>query len=184
MQLSRILEQFDQAKLKTPHGLLFVKRLPQHWFVSFTSLVQTEWSKIILHTSDNPAHVGRIITAQYLDAELLFCCLEYSTEIDQPAFLYNWLGARTIPHSRSQYEEFQLRQGTTWNMRQVGHFDKQGRWYPDDNEYTPCCHVIRSPSVAYPYSLLSHCRSLAHIVRRDINRAILTFKKEIASCDQ
>lgn len=42
-----------------------------------------------------------------------------------------------------------------------GKFDNAGRWYP--SEYCPCCNNIRSPSRAYPYTLLTHCRSAAHL---------------------
>lgn len=42
-----------------------------------------------------------------------------------------------------------------------GKFDNAGRWYPA--EYCPCCNNIRSPSRAYPYTLLTHCRSAAHL---------------------
>ena len=41
-----------------------------------------------------------------------------------------------------------------------GKFDSAGRWYPDQ-EYS-CCSV-RSPSRAYPYSLLVHCRTAQHV---------------------
>lgn len=44
-----------------------------------------------------------------------------------------------------------------------GKFDKQGRFYPDGNETCECCKGIRSPSVAYPYSLMTHCRSVEHV---------------------
>jgi len=44
-----------------------------------------------------------------------------------------------------------------------GTFDRKRRWYPDDNEKCSCCDKIRSPSVAYPYSLLLHCRTKVHI---------------------
>jgi len=43
----------------------------------------------------------------------------------------------------------------------VGKFDRGGRWYPAQ-EHT-CCESIRGPSRAYPYSLLTHCRSAAHV---------------------
>lgn len=45
----------------------------------------------------------------------------------------------------------------------VGTFDNAGRWYPDVDEKCDCCKSVRSPSRAYPYSLMLHCRSLRHI---------------------
>lgn len=45
----------------------------------------------------------------------------------------------------------------------VGFFDAGGRWYPDKTEFCFCCERIRSPSRRFPYSLLTHCRSKAHV---------------------
>ena len=42
-----------------------------------------------------------------------------------------------------------------------GTFDHAQRWKPDRE--LACCALIRSPSRAYPYSLLMHCRSIAHV---------------------
>lgn len=47
-----------------------------------------------------------------------------------------------------------------------GTFDKAGRWYPDDNEWSSCCDSIRSPSRSYPYSYMVHCRTLPHIMNK------------------
>ena len=44
-----------------------------------------------------------------------------------------------------------------------GYFDKQGRWYPADGERQDCCGGIRKPSRNWPYTLLRHCRSQAHV---------------------
>jgi len=44
-----------------------------------------------------------------------------------------------------------------------GTFDSAGRWYPADGEKQPCCAAIRSPSRAYPYSYMVHCRTVAHV---------------------
>jgi hypothetical protein len=43
-----------------------------------------------------------------------------------------------------------------------GTFDKQGRWYPDGDERCGCCRSIRSPSSAWPYSCMVHCRTRTH----------------------
>ena len=42
-----------------------------------------------------------------------------------------------------------------------GHFDNGGRWYPD--ALCDCCQSVRSPSRAYPYSLLVHQRTVKHV---------------------
>ena len=44
-----------------------------------------------------------------------------------------------------------------------GSTDKGGRWYPDDTERQECCHRIRPPSRAWPWSLMLHCRTIVHI---------------------
>ena len=43
----------------------------------------------------------------------------------------------------------------------VGKFDRGGRWYPAQEH--ACCAGIRGPSRTYPFSLLTHCRSAAHV---------------------
>ena len=47
-----------------------------------------------------------------------------------------------------------------------GSFDKAGRWYPSETEQQGCCRMIRTPSRAWPYTLLKHCRTAEHIARR------------------
>lgn len=44
-----------------------------------------------------------------------------------------------------------------------GTFDKAGRFYPSDSETCSCCSGLRSPSRAYPYSLMLHCRTIKHV---------------------
>jgi hypothetical protein len=45
----------------------------------------------------------------------------------------------------------------------AGAFDDGGRWYPEFAEAQTCCRHVRRPSRAWPYSLLLHCRTLAHV---------------------
>jgi hypothetical protein len=73
---------------------------------------------------------------------------------------------------QSALEMYRARQDRSQHPQ--GAFDKQGRWYPDANETRPCCANIRSPSRAFPYSLMVHCRSLEHIARlRSVNASEL-----------
>ncbi len=44
-----------------------------------------------------------------------------------------------------------------------GYFDRQQRWFPYEAEYLDCCHSIRTPSARFPYSLMVHCRTVAHV---------------------
>lgn len=44
----------------------------------------------------------------------------------------------------------------------AGSYDRQGRWYPNEGEEQECGKAIRSPSRAWPHSLMMHCRSLKH----------------------
>lgn len=58
-----------------------------------------------------------------------------------------------------------------WEMRQdrilhpSGRWDSGDRWYPALSEERQCCHGIRSPSRAFPWSLNHHCRSSRHIAQ-------------------
>ena len=45
----------------------------------------------------------------------------------------------------------------------AGSFDKAGRWYPSSTEHCDCCDSVRGPSRAYPYSYMTHCRTMAHV---------------------
>ena len=44
-----------------------------------------------------------------------------------------------------------------------GTFDRAGRWYPSDEEYQSCCDKIRGPTRAFPYSYMTHCRTVEHV---------------------
>jgi len=46
-----------------------------------------------------------------------------------------------------------------------GKFDGAGRWHPAATEWQACCAEVRSPSRSFPYGLLNHCRTIAHISR-------------------
>ena len=55
-----------------------------------------------------------------------------------------------------------------------GHFDSGGRWYPDLQEKCIFCNGIRPPSRSFPYSLLTHCRSMTHIAQLfDVSEFVL-----------
>ena len=47
--------------------------------------------------------------------------------------------------------------------RASGKTDSGSRWDPSREERCSCCESIRSPSRAYPWSLLKHCHSKKHI---------------------
>ena len=61
-------------------------------------------------------------------------------------------------------EEFKALQSREINP--TGTFDNAGRWYPADSEKAECCEGLRSPSRAYPYSLMVHCRTLKHVCEK------------------
>ena len=44
-----------------------------------------------------------------------------------------------------------------------GKFDNAKRWYPSDYERRDCCESLRSPSRSYPFSIMTHCRTLRHV---------------------
>lgn len=68
-----------------------------------------------------------------------------------------------------------------------GKFDGAGRWYPSASEEQECCSRIRSPSRAYPYSYMVHCRTADHIAHiygvsaTDIRRAARQARQSIAA---
>ena len=55
-------------------------------------------------------------------------------------------------------EAIDLRDRVIWPE---GHTKRGRKWYP--REMGECCKGIRDPSHAYPYSLLSHCRTVRHV---------------------
>jgi transposase-like protein len=61
---------------------------------------------------------------------------------------------------RAAIEQINL-QARVWHPS--GDFDDAGRWYP--TRYCDCCESIRSPSRAFPYSLMVHCRTVSHVAR-------------------
>jgi len=44
-----------------------------------------------------------------------------------------------------------------------GDFDNARRWGP--NKQLECCKGIRTPSRKWPYSLMTHCRTMAHVAQ-------------------
>ena len=62
----------------------------------------------------------------------------------------------------------------------AGKMDKKGRWYPADSEWQTCCGAVRSPSRAFPWSYMTHCRTTTHIARlcgvdeKELRRAVRT----------
>jgi hypothetical protein len=45
----------------------------------------------------------------------------------------------------------------------VGHFDRAKRFYPAESEARACCNDIRSPSRRFPFSYMTHCRTMIHV---------------------
>ena len=66
----------------------------------------------------------------------------------------------------------------------LGEYDHGGRWYPYLGERRECCRAIRSPSRAYPYSLLKHCMTLRHVAylygvdEGKLRRALNQYRKQ------
>ena len=55
-----------------------------------------------------------------------------------------------------------------------GTFEKHGVWYPSDAERQPCCEGLREPTRKYPYSLITHCRTVKHVAHLcDVPKALL-----------
>jgi len=47
-----------------------------------------------------------------------------------------------------------------------GYFEHNRYWYPGEKEACEDCRTIRKPSYKYPYSLMTHCRSMQHIANK------------------
>ena len=83
---------------------------------------------------------------------------------------------------RAAIEQINL-QARVWHPS--GDFDDAGRWYP--TRYCDCCESIRSPSRAFPYSLMVHCRTVSHVARehgieeRRLRWAVKRLRKDIGA---
>ena len=73
---------------------------------------------------------------------------------------------------KSEEEEAQAREaGLEFVARELklhhpnGTFDDGGRFYPSEQEWRDCCANIRQPSRAFPYSLMTHCRTAKHLAK-------------------
>ena len=69
-----------------------------------------------------------------------------------------------------------------------GTFDNAKRWYPSDSEHQDCCRYIRGPSRAFPYSYMTHCRSVGHVaalygVRENVLRSLARNTEKIDGAD-
>lgn len=70
-----------------------------------------------------------------------------------------------------------------------GSFKNNGTWLPSDKEKQSCCDSIRTPSVKYPYSLMTHCRTIEHIAnlynvdKKELKQAIKDCKKELQNVE-
>lgn len=68
----------------------------------------------------------------------------------------------------------------------VGKFDKAGRWYPSEEETCECCKYIRTPSRAWPYSYMTHCRTIEHVAHlynvdaKELRRAVRAQERQVA----
>jgi hypothetical protein len=47
-----------------------------------------------------------------------------------------------------------------------GNFDNAKRWLPSSSEKCSCCAGLRTPSRAFPYGLLIHCRTATHVANQ------------------
>ncbi|MGD9890314.1 MAG: hypothetical protein AB7R89_16330 [Dehalococcoidia bacterium] len=84
---------------------------------------------------------------------------------DSTSNAYRQIPASIIPaRYRPVLPAFVLyRSRTLRRSHPEGTTDKGGRWYPVPEERRDCCTRIRTPSRAWPWSLLVHCRTAGHI---------------------
>jgi hypothetical protein len=66
-----------------------------------------------------------------------------------------------------------------------GRFDDGGRFYPSQKEWRDCCAGIRTPSRAFPFSLMTHCRTAKHIAKlydvseKDLRAAAASVREQL-----
>lgn len=64
-----------------------------------------------------------------------------------------------------------------------GRFDNGGRFYLAENEQCDCCKSIRTPSRSYPYSQMTHGRTMLHVANLfgvkvgEVRKAVKEFKE-------
>lgn len=58
-------------------------------------------------------------------------------------------------------KEFLARQDRTSHPE--GYFDNANRWEPSKDEECWCCGMGRTPSRAFPFSKMQHCRTAKHV---------------------
>lgn len=81
------------------------------------------------------------------------------------------------------YNEYIKRQSR--KSHPIGKFDNGNRWYPSEQEKCPCCANVRTPSRAWPYSYMTHCRTAEHVAHlygvdaKDIKRLARQNKNEL-----
>lgn len=63
-----------------------------------------------------------------------------------------------------------------------GKFDNAKRWYPSENETCDCCASVRSPSRSFPYSYMTHCRTMAHVANL-YGVSVSELRKEVRRLD-
>lgn len=84
-----------------------------------------------------------------------------------------------------EYKERLAEAVQAYGARPKGHSDKGGKWYPALSEEASCCKGVRSPSRAWPLSLLKHCETYHHVSTRfcvkkqDLINAVRLHKAEM-----
>jgi len=68
------------------------------------------------------------------------------------------IGGTDVERAAREYEARRVRRS-----HPKGKTDNGGRWYPAESERCPCCNRGRSPSRAWPWSLMTHCRTALHV---------------------
>jgi hypothetical protein len=87
--------------------------------------------------------------------------------------------------SKKEYEQklaaavYEWRKLQDRKIHPPGKFDNGGRFY--SSEHFDCCSSIRSPSRAYPYSEMVHCRSYVHIAAK-YGVDVKDLRKECRAC--
>ena len=111
-----------------------------------------------------PEHRKIVTSAHRLSYEMFVGCIPRDLDVEHTCRnrrieLKEAIMKGTI---RDAALEYVLRRDRGTNP--IGTFDDAGRWFPDrDLEWRDCCDDIRHPSRQYPYSLMTHCRTIVHV---------------------
>lgn len=115
-----------------------------------------------------PVHCGEDVHAVVVSSDRVVTAADHSVMVEDTAgcelaaaALNRALGGDAPAPLAVAAAVYYLRQARRAHPR--GDWDDGHRWYPDEAEWRDCCAKIRPPSRAWPWSLMVHERTAAHV---------------------